>query len=398
MNESELLALIAEGESESVELKREIERAERLAREIVALANRRGGTILIGVDDNGTIAGITLRSGYEEWLMQVGTETIAPPLSLTYEIVPVQGQSVLVIYVPRGAFKPHAVKEGAHKRTVYLRHGVTTRVATPDEIGRLYQESGRVYFDQSPVWGTEFANLDLSKVSRYLRQVRGIDLRQLPIAPQQLLLNLHALVQQNGDLLATVAGIAIFGDEPARYLPQIGLRLARFKGTELRNDRIIDRQEINTTLPESIDMTAQFVARHSNMSARIESFKREDQPEYLPPVVREAVTNAVMHRDYSRSANVRVFLYDDRLEVRSPGRLPGSISLELLPFGEQETRNPTIAYFLRALGYGEGYGTGIATMIRRCEEARKPAPQFMEIGNEFIATIYSGTILGEERE
>jgi len=96
-----------------------------------------------------------------------------------------------------------------------------------------------------------------------------------------------------------------------------------------------------------------------------------------------------MHRDYSRLANVRVFVFDDRVELRSPGRLPDGVRLDLLPFGVQSVRNPTIAHFLRALGYGEGYGTGIATMLRRCEEANIRLPRFEEIGEDFCVTLYS---------
>jgi ATP-dependent DNA helicase RecG len=93
-----------------------------------------------------------------------------------------------------------------------------------------------------------------------------------------------------------------------------------------------------------------------------------------------------MHRDYARSANVWLFIFDDRLEVRSPGRLPNGVRLDLLPFG---VRNPTVAYFLHALRYGEGYGTGIATMLRRCEEAGIRPPLSQEVGDDFCVTVYS---------
>ncbi len=384
----QILTLISAGESETVEFKREMERAERLAREVVALANGQGGYVLLGVEDDGTVCGVSLRPGYEAWVMQVGAETVQPPLMLNCKAVPVEGKTVLAISVPRGPFKPYAVKEG-HKYTMYVRHGSINTVASVEEVGRLYQESGQVRFDQSPVFGSTPDDLSKTLLDGYIRRVRGIGLADLVISWTNLLLNLNALVQQNDELLATVAGMLLFGREPRRFLPQVGLRLARFKGRELRNDRLIDRQEIESALPEGIDAATQFVARHSNMGARIEGMLREDIPEYLPLVVREAITNAVMHRDYARSSNVRVFVFDDRLEVRSPGRLPNGVRLDMLPFGVLGVRNPTVAYFLRALRYGEGYGTGIATMLRRCEEASIRVPLFQQVGDDFCVTVYS---------
>jgi ATP-dependent DNA helicase RecG len=385
----QIFALINVGESETVEFKREMERPERLAREVVALANGRGGHVLVGVDDDGTLSGVAWRLGYEAWVMQVGAETIQPPLMLGCQTVEIEGKTVLAISVPLGPFKPYAVKQGQHKRTVYVRRGSVTAVASVEEVGRLYQESGQVRFDQSPVFGSAPEDLSKALLESYLRRVRGVGLADLGIPLNNWLLNLNALVRQNSEFLATVAGMLLFGEEPARFLPQVGLRLARFKGLELRNDRLIDRQETDKALPEAIDAATQFVARHSKLAARIEDVQREDIPEYLPPVVREAITNAVMHRDYARSANVRLFLFDDRLEIRSPGRLPNGVRLDLLPFGVQGVRNPTVAYFLRALRYGEGYGTGVATMLRRCEEAGIHPPLFQELGDDFCVTIYS---------
>jgi ATP-dependent DNA helicase RecG len=384
-----ILALINAGESETVEFRREMERPERLAREVVALANGRGGHVLVGVDDDGTISGASLRPGYQAWVMQVGAETIQPPLMLNCQTAQIEDKTVLAISVPVRPFKPYAVKEGKHKSTVYVRHGSLTAIASVKEAGRLYQESGQVRFDQSPVFGSTPDDLSKALLESYLRRVRGIGLADLGIPLDNWLLNLNALAQQNGESLATVAGMLLFGKEPRHFLPQLGLRLARFKGLDLRNDRLIDRQEIDSNLPEAIDGATQFVARHSSLAARIEGAQREDIPEYLPPVVREAVTNAVMHRDYARSANVRLFLFDDRLEIRSPGLLPNGVRLDLLPFGVQGVRNPTVAYFLRALRYGEGYGTGVATMLRRCEEAGIRLPLFQEIGEDFCVTVYS---------
>jgi ATP-dependent DNA helicase RecG len=152
----------------------------------------------------------------------------------------------------------------------------------------------------------------------------------------------------------------------------------------------IDRLEIRDALPQSIDAALAFVRRNSRLSSRVVGLKREDLSDYLQAVVREAVSNAVTHRDYSLwGANVRLFMFDDRIEVRSPGGLPGGLTLERLPFGAQYSRNPTIFFFLKSLGYGDRYGTGIPRMIKLCREEGIRQPTFQEFENEFVVTIYA---------
>lgn len=389
MDESELLALIASGESATVEFKREIERPERLAREIVALANAKGGYVFLGVDDDGSIHGVLLGPDYEEWVTHIGAESIDPPLPLSCTALEIEGKTVLAIKVPAGPDKPHAVKEGQHKFTVYARYGPTTRPASREAILRLYQDSGRILYDAMPVKGATLADLDRDKIERYFWQETGQHLDELPIPLETLLLNLNVLAEKEGETLATVTGLLIFGKEPQRFLPQCELRLARFEGNELGADWI-DRLEVAETLPEAIDIALKFVRRNTRLSSRIASLKREDIPEYLEPVVREAITNAVTHRDYSLyGSNIRVFIFDNRIEVRSPGELPGSLTVEKIRFGAQYSRNPNIFFFLKAMGYGDRHGTGIPRMIRRCREEGIREPEFVELNGDFVVTIFS---------
>jgi ATP-dependent DNA helicase RecG len=142
-------------------------------------------------------------------------------------------------------------------------------------------------------------------------------------------------------------------------------------------------------LPEIIEEAVIFVQRHTNFGAKIEGIKRIDIPEYLPEVVREAVVNAVVHRDYSiRNAYISLFIFDDRLEIRSPGRLPNAASLELLPIGDHHPRNRLLFLLIEALGYGERVGTGIPRMLRMCREKGYAEPKFQEMREAFWVTLY----------
>jgi len=385
--------LIAQGESRTLEFKETLDRPERVAREVVAFANSGGGTLLVGVRDDGTVAGFAPEAGLEEWLAHVGSETIVPPLLLWPELGRAVGSTVLAVRVPSGPSKPHAVREGQHKFTVYVRHGSTTRPAAREEIGRLYQDSGEVRFDASPVPGTTVADLDMAVVERYLQSIRGVPLSAVDIAPEQLLANWGVLTVAEANAPVTLGGMLFFAREVSRFVPHASLKLARFKGVDLGDD-YIDRKEVAELLPDGIDVALQFTQRHTNLSARIAGLRREETPEYLEPVVREALVNAFAHRDYSlRGSNVRVFIFDDRLEVRSPGRLPNGVTVEKMRYGAHSTRNPTVVRFLRSLGYGEGDGTGIPRMIKRCKEAGIREPNFEELNGDFVVTLWSSSFL-----
>jgi len=263
------------------------------------------------------------------------------------------------------------------------------------EIGRLYQDSGEVRFDSSPVPGTNLGDLDMDAIERYLVAIRGTPLEALDIAAEQLLTNWGVLTAPDDRAAVSLAGMLFFGDDPSGHLPQAALKLARFEGTELGSD-YIDRKELAEPLPQPLETAVQFIQRHTNLSARITGLKREETPEYLEPVVREALANAFAHRDYSlRGSNIRVFIFDDRLEVRSPGKLPNGITLDKIRYGAQSTRNPTIVRFLRSLGYGEGDGTGIPRMIKRCREAGVREPDFQELNGHFVVTLWSGAVVHE---
>ncbi len=218
--------------------------------------------------------------------------------------------------------------------------------------------------------------------------ITGKRFEDLEISRERLLENKEIVVYGEGGYQGTIAGILVFGKTPGRYLPQTGIKLVRFKGNDVGDD-IIDRKEIEGDLPFMIDCTIGFIKRHTNLGARIEGIKRIDISEYLDAVIREAIINAVVHRDYSlRNANISVFIFDDRLEIRSPGRLPNSVSLEKLPLGDHHPRNRLLFLFLESMGYGERIGTGIPRMIKRCRENAYPEPKFEEKGEEFWISLY----------
>ena len=387
MTEIELLNLIAGGESESVEFKREWIRAERLAREFVALANRQGGVVLIGVDDDGTVYGATLKPKYEEWIANVGAQTIDPPLPLTCEAKTVQAKTVLVVYVPRGPHKPHCVREGEHKCTVYIRHGTTSRPATREEIGSLYQESGELDFDLSLVPNATLADLNMDLVEKYARSKLGIGLDKLPIDLNRQLINWNLLVEREGERKVTFTGMLFFGDRPGDFLPQARLWLKRFRG--LTTDEWRPGKEIDAPAPQAIEEAMEYIRLYTVVE-EVKGLRRVQKSEYIEEVVREALVNAIAHRNYvRRGSRTHLSIFDDRIEIRNPGPLPNGVTVETMRYGVQVTRNPTVVRYLRAYGYWEGDGWGVRRMINQCRANGIREPDFALMGDDLVVTIYS---------
>jgi len=385
----DLLNLIAAGESETVEFKREMERPERLAKEVVALANRQGGTMLIGVDDDRTVYGVTLQPGYEEWVADMGAQTIDPPLPLTCEAGTVQEKTVLVVHVPRGPHKPHCVREGEHKCTVYVRHGTTSRPATREEIGSPYQEGSVLDFDLSPVVGATLADLNMDLIEEYARSKPRVSLDNLPIDLAQQLTNWKILVEQQGERKVTLAGMIFFGDRPGDFLPQACLWLKRFKGLAADTNEWYPGREIDAPVPQAIEEAIGYIKSYTVVE-EVKGLKRVQKAEYIEEVVREALVNAIAHRNYvRRGSRIHVSMFDDHIEMRNPGPLPNGVTLENIRYGVQATRNPTIVRYLRAYGYWEGDGLGVPRMIRLCKDNDIREPEFTPVGDDLIVTLYS---------
>lgn len=389
MTEVELLNLIAAGESETVEFKREMDRAERLAKEFVALANRQGGVVLVGVDDNRNIYGVTLQPNYQEWIANVGAQTIDPPLPLTCEPGIVQGETILMVRVPRGPHKPHCVREGEHRCIVYIRHGTTSRPATREEIGSLYQEGGVLDFDLSPVLGATLTDLNMDLIEEYARSKLRIGLDDLPTDLTQQLTNWKILAEQKGERRVTLTGMLFFGDRPGDFLPQARLWLKRFRGLTTDTDEWYPGKEIDAPAPRAIEEAMEYVKSYTIVE-EVKGLKRIQKAEYIEEVVREALVNAIAHRNYiRRGSRIHVSMFDDRIEIRNPGPLPNGVTLENIRFGIQATRNPTTVRYLRAYGYWEGDGLGVPRMIGLCRENGIREPDFAQIEDNIVVTIYS---------
>jgi len=328
-----------------------------------------------------------LQPGYEERIADIGAQLINPPLPLTCEVGIAAAKTVLLVQVPRGPYKPHCVREGQHKCTVYIRHGSTSRPATREEIGGLWQESGVLDFDLSPVPGTGLDDLHKELIEGYAYGKLGISLDALPVDLSHQLVNWKILVEQEGQLRPSFCGILFFCNQPGNFLPQTPLWIKRFKG--LTTEAWYPGKEIDLPVPQAIQAAMEHIKSYTVIE-QVQGLKRIQQSEYIEEVVREALVNAIAHRNYiRRGSRIHVSLFDDRIEIRNPGPLPNGVTIRTMKYGVQATRNPTIVRYLRAYGYWEGDGLGVPRMLKLCRSNEIHEPDLTTIGDDFQVTIYS---------
>ncbi|HHW43792.1 histidine kinase [Desulfofundulus thermobenzoicus] len=386
MTARELLEIIANGENSALEFKRENIRPEHLAEEIVAFANFEGGTILIGVGDDGFIEGVQ-REDMEQWLMNICSHNVIPSIIPFYETVQIEGKKVAVLKIPKGPHRPYQTSAGKY----FIRVGSTKRLATREDLGRLFQLSGMVHYDITPVPGTGEKDLDMTRLRQYFLEFNYFDiLEEPPEQRQRILFNADILSREEERLCVTVGGLLIFGKEPARHLPQSGIAYARFSGEDITSE-IMDKKEINGTLPDVVERCATIVKDTLAVPAQIRGMKRQEKDILPPVVIREALVNAVVHRNYSiTGSKIRVFRFANRIEVRSPGRLPNTVTIEKMKIGTSYARNPFLLKYMENMRYVDRLGRGIPMIIRLMKNLVGIEPGLEEKGEEFWLTLYLG--------
>ncbi len=374
-----------------IEFKERLPVGADLARTVVAFANGRGGRVIVGVRDTPReVVGVDPDAAGDLELSVASAihDRCRPSVRPLITLERHEDRLLMVITVFPGADKPyHLASEGPEDGT-YIRVGSTTRRADRATVLELTREAWHQPFDGTVVADADVDSLDRTRAGEHLRA--RFRLRNLGAAAppdDATLIKLGALRRMAGRPLApTVAGVLFFGSDPQQYLPQARVRCARFRGTD--RSIFLDQAEIGGVLPEQVERAVAFVLRNTRLEGRLVGVRREDRPEYPPEVIREAVVNAVTHRDYTiADADVRVAVYDDLVEVTSPGLLPAGITLSRLGEGVSEARNPTIATLMRDSGFAEQWGRGTRAMIDGMRAWGLPAPRFEEVDRNVRVTL-----------
>jgi ATP-dependent DNA helicase RecG len=371
----DLEVILSEGEGHTVEFK---ERADKsLASEVCAFANASGGRIFIGVDNSGRVvgadAGNTARSRIQDTINQ-----IEPRLHVDMEIA----DGLIVITVPEGARKPYSCAGG-----FYMRSGPNSQKLERDSIIEFFQSEGRVRYDE--IVREDLPIAELFNEAAYGRYVRLAKISRV-LDRDAILKNLGCAGTMGGKLCFTNAGALFFrvnGEDV--IFRHAGVVCTLYKGTD--KAYILDAKELEDDIVGNIDDAMVFLKKHLRLGFRIEALRRENVLELPEDALREAVVNAVCHRDYfEKGARAFVEVFDDRVEIVSPGGACKGITKE--NFGTVSiARNPVVASMLNRIGYVEQMGTGVMRMKKAAREANVPEPEF-EMSDFFKVTFKRGAV------
>lgn len=380
MNTDELYTLYQQGQSETLAFEVESVSLYRLAETLAAFANTNGGIVLLGIDPaTGILRGIRDAEAASEKTLAAGLRC-EPPLILPRPAsVSLDEKEILVIQVAPGL--PHAYG----LRGKYLaRNGKKNVALGPRQLRQLLRERGEANFEALPAPGATLDDLDDALIEQYAALFLG-DAPAKKDALLDVLARRGCLVKEEGKWRPTISGYLLLGREPQRAFPSAEILLARYAGKQMDDEFL--REVIRGPLPEQIRRAETWLTANMRRGARLDAFQREERTEYPLPAVREAIVNAVAHRDYAiRGDEIRVLMFSDRIEVYSPGRLPGHVTIENI-VEERFSRNEVIAQVLADLGFIERLGYGIDRMIRQMREWGLPAPRFAETTNGFKVTL-----------
>lgn len=388
MRSEEFEQLLAQREGETLEFKQDMPSSSDLAKLVTAFYNTRGGTILFGVQDEmRRLVGVANPQGIEEGIVNILRARCSLDVMPVIECISYQGLEFVVVQCPQGTRKPYLV---SGETRPYVRVGSSNREARDEEVRRLYIEGSEGGFEALPCLGASLTDLSERLIAAYIDQREATGGHRLGLSWEEMLRNLGCLVEHGGKCLPTHAGIMLFADEPQHFLNQTEVACVRFKGVDVVS--YVDRRDLSGPLYQLVDDAEQFIYRHMKIGRRIEGFAGVEYREYPQAAVREALVNAVVHRDYSRRGqHIRVFMFDDRIEVYSPGTLPPGVSLEKMRQLESQSvlRNPVIVGVFRDLGsrYIERLGTGVRRMAAAMQAHDLPRPRFDEVGSEFRVTL-----------
>ncbi|WP_339366882.1 RNA-binding domain-containing protein [Photorhabdus antumapuensis] len=386
-----------------MEFKRDDIRPEQLAKEVVAMTNFQGGRVLLGVEDDGTISGVQ-RHDLEEWVMNVFQSKIHPMILPFYEEVKLDdGKLVAIVSFPIGISKPYIVRHSG-KEDIYIRVGTTSRLATREQQMRLFELGGMLHTEVMPVPRTDMSCLDDARLTNYVKDIlQDPDVPKTPDEWQARLLGLGFLTEAAGNVCCTIAGLVLFGKSPRRYLKQSGLRVMVFHGEDKEYqaalDDIIDGPMVGRwdlengdkrlidggVIEKFMEAMSPFISQESDQVN--EELRRETQWFYPLEAVREALVNALAHRDWTRFVEIEVSGYSDRLEVISPGSLPNSMTIEKMKAGQRSPRNTIVMEVLRDYGYVDYRGMGVRTKIMPLTKALTGKDPEFDLTDDHLKTI-----------
>ena len=376
----DLKKLISQGESEAIEFKESLQLKDEIGKSVSSFSNSRGGIILIGIYDIGKIKGIQIGKKTVIDLAEYIKRNTDPPIFPGIKINKIGDKNVISIKVKPVDEKPVFFKNYAYKRV-----GNTNQRISSSEIRKLAKETvGKLYWDEQICEEAKLEDIDEKGLNVFLRKAkfeRRIDVNS-DISTKEVLERLNLI--KNNKL--TNAAFLLFGKNPQKFFLQAETRCARFKGTEPLE--FIDMKVFGGNIIDQREDALGFVKEHIKLHAKIKGTERIEKWEYPIEAIREAITNAICHRDYEIFSSVQIRIFDDRIEIWGCGPLPKPLTIEDLRKKHGSVlRNPLIGKCFFLIKYIEQWGTGTNRIIKECLKHGLPEPLFEEISGSLVVSF-----------
>lgn len=382
MTDDEWKDKMSRGETSTLQFKEMWSDNNAVAREMIAFANGKGGTIVFGVEDKtGQIKGLPYDE-IQELSRKAGNtanENVLPTLYITTETIQIDGVYLLLVHIPQGISKPYKTLQG----DIYVKQGSDKRrVKENTEILRMFHESGQYHPDKEGIAGTSVEDLNERIIDAYFEKNFHKPKDSFGLTLDKLYKNI-GFTNDKGEV--TLAGMLFFGTHPEWKLPQFIVKAVAFVGNELSGTQYRDSRDLEGILPEVFDMAMNFCENNLRHVQAGQSFNSIGKLEVSRIALEELIQNALVHRMYIIDAPIRLLIFDNRIEIISPGCLPNNMTVEQIELGNSYPRNPLIANFCAKTMVYRGLGSGI---LRATNEGAHIEFINDEENDKFTAIIY----------
>lgn len=359
MDTLELLNLINTGETSKVQFKELLDNQDSIAAEMIAMSNSKGGVILFGVKDKtGEVAGLDYKQLQDigNRLATIATDLVKPQIFVTTEVVHFDepSKNVLIVCIEEGIAKPYKDKNG----TIWVKQGGDKRkLIDNNEQIRLFQQSGIIYVDEMIIPSTSISDIDQSKVDEYLRKIHD---SEIEISNELLYRNLNIIKNEH----LTLGGLLFFSKAPQQYRPAFCIKAVSFFGNDIGGTDYRGSLDIIGTIPEMFEQGMGFFNTYLYHTQQGQNFNSLGILEISVIALEELLQNALTHRDYSKNSSIKMLIFDNRVEIVSPGALPNSLTVENIKMGNAVVRNNLVVSFSSKLMKYRGLGSGITRAMR----------------------------------
>ena len=387
---------ILAGESKNVEFKESLpEKSIKYMKSVVAFANGTGGKIIFGIaDKTREVVGFAKEDVFEtmDAIANAVSDSCEPAIIPDISLQTIDGKTVIVVEVSEGRQRPYYIKALGRDGGVYVRVAGTTRLADEYMIKELLFEGSNRYYDQALCAGLNITDEDIDALCKAMKEqaVKNAHNEEqkasIKDVGRQQLRSWGVLIERDGKDYPSNAFAILTGNAGLHVATQCGV----FKGTT--KAVFVDRREYTGPLWEQIDEAFQFVLRNIHLGATIVGIYRQDVYEIPPDAIRELIINAMVHRSYLDHGTIQVAVYDNRLEITSPGKLPMGQTMERMKEGYSKIRNEALAHAFAYMNLIEHWGSGIPRIIDKVKAAGLREPEFIGGEVDLRINIYRGQV------